>query len=90
VVATRTKPSGRYPSTGLEVAVEIVSSPGDAAIAKRKSQKYQEWGFGAVYIVDLSDRSVLEWRDGETRAVTSLAAIPALRIWEELDSQYQD
>jgi Uma2 family endonuclease len=89
VVATKTKPTGRYPSTGLEVAVEIVSDADDLATAKRKSRKYQEWGFGAIYIVDPSDRSVVEWRDEAATPVTKLASIPVERIWDELNKQYQ-
>jgi Uma2 family endonuclease len=89
VVATKTKPSGRYPSTGLEVAVEIVSGADDLAIAKQKSRKYQEWGFGAIYIVDPADRSVVEWRDEAATPVSQLASIPVERIWDELDKQYR-
>jgi len=85
VIATRTKPKGRYPSSGLDVAVEIVSDEKNLADIKKKSRKYDEWGFGAVYIVDPRDRSVYLWSNNMATPVTDLASIPCLKIWEELD-----
>jgi len=89
VVATRTKPRGRYPTAAMEVAVEIVSDEKNLSDIKRKSHKYQEWGFERVYIVDPRDRSVSLWRDGQMTPSDELAAIPACKIWAELDRQYE-
>jgi len=71
--------------SGLDVAVEIVSDEKNLADIKRKSRKYDEWGFGAVYIVDPRNRSVYLWRNDMATPVTDLASIPCLKIWEELD-----
>ena len=51
-------------------------------------RKYQDWGFGHIYLVDPSDRSVVEWRDGAQSPVATFAGIPAERIWRELDLQH--
>ena len=49
-----------------------------------------EWGFGRIYLVDPSDRSVVEWRDGAQHPVAFLAGIPVERIWQKLGLQYEE
>ncbi len=90
VVASRTKPSGRYPTSGLDVVVEILSEDDSYAQVQRNCRKYQEWGFGRIYLVDPSDRSVIEWRDGAQNPVASMAGIPVERIWQKLDLQHDE
>jgi len=88
IAATRKPPTGRYPTAGLEVVVEIISEDDKYPLVKEKCRRYQEWGFGAIYLVDPSDRSVVEWRDGVAKPCADLASIPVQRIWDELDQQY--
>jgi Uma2 family endonuclease len=90
VVATKTKTKGRYPTTGLEVAVEVVSEDDKYPALKQKCRKYAEWGFGAIYVVDPSDRSVMQWKNGMLAPTTELASIPVQQIWDELDRQHTE
>jgi len=55
---------------------------------KEKARKYQEWGFGQIFAVDPSDRSLAEWQNGQFIAVSEFAGVRGERIWEELDRQY--
>ncbi len=90
VIGSKTKLSGRYPSSGLDVVIEILSEDDKYAQVQKNCRKYQEWGFGQIYLVDPSDRSVLEWRDGAQNPVASMAGIPVERIWQKLDLQYEE
>ncbi len=91
VVATKKPPTGRYPTEGLDVVVEIISEDDAYSFVREKCRKYQTWGFQYIYLVDPSDRSVVEWKDGSGISCTRLAGdIPVERIWQELDAQYSD
>jgi Uma2 family endonuclease len=85
VVATKSKPTEKYPTRGLEVVVEILSEDDSYSHLKDKCRKYQEWGFCQIYIVDPSDRSVAQWMDETFIPVSEFAGIEANRIWRELD-----
>ena len=89
VVASRTKPklSKSYPTSGLEIVVEILSEDDSYFKVQTHCRKYQEWGFGHIYLVNPVDRLVVEWRDGAQTPTSSLAGVPVERIWEELDLQ---
>ena len=87
VIATRSKPSGSYPTEAVDVVVEIVSENEPYPHLKEKCRKYQAWGFKHVFVVDPSDRSVKEW-NGALVETESLVGIPVARIWLELDQQY--
>ena len=87
VLGTKTKPTGEYPTQPLDVVVEIISKNDSYAYVKEKCRKYQEWGFGRIFLVDPSDRSVTEWT-GTFTPVNDLFGIPCTRIWHELDRQY--
>lgn len=87
VIAAKRKPSGRYPTQAVDVVVEIVSDDESFPHLKDKCRKYKAWGFEHVYIIDPSDRSVIEW-NGSLVETNNLAGIPVARIWQELDQQY--
>ena len=89
VIATKTKPSGRYPTAGLDVVIEILSEDDKYALVQRNCRKYQEWGFRNIYLVEPTDRSVVEWRDGAQIPVTTMAGVPVEEIWKRLDLQYE-
>jgi Uma2 family endonuclease len=87
VIASKSKPRGAYPIQAADIVVEIVSGDEPFPHLKDKCRKYQAWGFGRVFVVDPSDRSISEWQ-GALIATDNLAGIPTARIWEELDLEY--
>lgn len=88
VVATKTKPRGKYPNQGLDVVVEIISEDDKLSIVREHCHKYHSWGCRRIYLVDPKDRSVVEWQDGSMISCPDLAGIPVGRIWTLLDAQY--
>jgi Uma2 family endonuclease len=89
VIARKAKLSvALYPTDGWDVVVEIVSESDSYPVVREKCRKYQAWGFGAIFLVDPSDRSVVEWKDGALIPSAKLASIPVQRIWNLLDEQY--
>ena len=86
VIATKTQAlTDAYPTQGLDVVVEIISEDDTFPNVREHCRKYQEWGFGKIYLVDPSDRSVSEWQAGATLPARDLTGIPVERIWKELD-----
>jgi Uma2 family endonuclease len=88
VVATKSRPSEAYPSKGLDIVIEILSKDDSYPHLKDKCRRYAEWGFGHIFVVDPSDRSVAEWRDGTFIQVSDFVGITPDRIWQELDREY--
>jgi Uma2 family endonuclease len=89
VIASRSMPVAEpYPTKGWDVAVEILSEDDSYAYLKEKARKFREWGFGQIFAVDPSDRSVAEWKDGQFTVVTMFAGFDVDRIWQELDRVY--
>jgi Uma2 family endonuclease len=62
VIASKSRPRGEYPPEAADMVVEIVSSDEPFPHLKDKCWKYQAWGFGQIFVVDPSDRSVSEWQ----------------------------
>ncbi len=87
VIASKSRPRGAYPTQGADIVVEIVSEDELFPHLKDKCRKYQAWGFGRIFVVDPSDRSVSEWQ-GALVETDHLAGIPAARIWQEFDLEY--
>jgi Uma2 family endonuclease len=87
VIASKSKPREAYPTQAADVVVEIVSEDEPFPHLKDKCRKYKAWGFGHVYVVDPSDRTVSEWK-GMLVETSDLAGVPVARIWDELDQQY--
>jgi Uma2 family endonuclease len=87
IIASKSKPRGTYPTEAADIVVEIVSEDEPFPHLKDKCRKYKAWGFGHVFVVDPSDRSVSEW-NGALVETDNLAGIPASRIWYELDQEY--
>jgi Uma2 family endonuclease len=88
VIAAKRKPNGLYPTEAVEVVVEILSQDDSYRHLKDKARKYQEWGCASIFVVDPSDRSVAQWKDGAFLPVTVLAGVESSRIWQELDLRY--
>ena len=87
VIASKSRPRGEYPTEAADIVVEIVSDEDSFPHLKDKCRKYHAWGFGRIYVVDPSDRSVSEWQ-GVLVETDHLAGIPAARIWQQLDLEY--
>lgn len=86
VIADRKPLEEPYPTTAVEVAVEIVSPKDSYAYLKEKCKAYQQWGFRSIYVVDPSDRSVEIWKENRLQPVDDLMdSIPVARIWSDLD-----
>ena len=88
VVATKTKPVA-YPTEGLDVAVEIISEDDRYSVIRKNCRKYQEWGFEHIYLIDPSNRTVTEWREGSQISCSEFAGVPVEQIWRELDRQHE-
>lgn len=88
VIANKTIATESYPTKGWDVVVEILSEDDGYYVVTGKCRKYQAWGFGKIYLVEPTDRTVAEWKDGVTTPCTELASIPVQRIWDALDAQY--
>jgi Uma2 family endonuclease len=90
VIASRTRrPTGPYPTEGVDVVVEIISEDDTVPRLREKCWKYQKWGCGHIYAVDPSDRSVSEFRDGNFTIAPYLDSVPVIRIWQELDQELE-
>ena len=89
VIAWKGKLGGTYPTKGLGVVVEILSENDRATNIRDHCQRYQEWGFEHIYLVEPFDRSVVEWRNGAQILVPDILGVPVSRIWEELELQYE-
>ncbi len=90
VVATKHKfPKEPYPTKAVEVVVEIVSEDDSYSYLREKCRKYQSWGFQQIYLVDPSDRSVQEWKDGSAISCDHLAGVSVEQIWEALDASFE-
>ena len=91
VIAVKSiRPTGAYPTMGVDVVVEIITEDDKMQHLREKFRRYQEWGCGLIYVVDPSDRSVCEWRDGSLMVKEILASIPTQKFWEELDKVYSE
>jgi hypothetical protein len=77
VVVTRTKPRGAYPTTGLEVVVEILSEDDSYLYLKDKCREYQEWGFSHIVVwIRLIDQCP----NGKMEHSPRFQALPELRL----------
>ena len=85
LIATKKLRLEKYPTQGWDVVVEILSDDDSFQNVKEHFQNYQASGFGQAYLVDPSDRSVSEWKDGGFTPVSRLAGVPTQEIWAELD-----
>ena len=88
VVATKTKPRGKYVTEGLDVVVEIISEDDRATVIREHCQKYEEWECKQIYLVYPEERRVVRWQSGSETVTSELAGVPVQRIWAELDAQY--
>lgn len=85
VIATKKKLEQPYPTSALEVVVEILSEEDVMEYVLNKCERYLAWGFQLVYVVDPAARRVYQWSEGGLMIVSELAGIASTRIWAMLD-----
>ncbi len=89
VIATRRLRLEKYPTTGWDVVVEILSDDDSFQNVKEHFQNYQASGFGQAYLVDPSDRSVSEWKNGGFALAKEIVGVDVEAIWSELDRELE-
>ncbi|MBV8896570.1 MAG: Uma2 family endonuclease [Acidobacteriaceae bacterium] len=87
VVATRQRVQLPYPTTALDVVIEILSESDPHSRLMTKLRIYETWGFEQIYVVDPDSRTVFRWYDHRLEEVTEIATIPIERIWSALDQE---
>jgi Uma2 family endonuclease len=89
IIATKGRLETPYPTKGVEIVVEILSSDDPMFHILQKCSAYREWGFEFIYVVDPEGRNIYRWTGKALETVTELVSIPAGRIWDELDQAIQ-
>ena len=84
VIATRGVVEVLYPTSAVDVVVEILSPDDSMAYLIEKCRAYHAWGFPGIYVVDSDSRLVFRWTGHALEISNALASIPAERIWQEL------
>jgi Uma2 family endonuclease len=74
-----------FPTSPVEVVVEILSPDDQRAAIISKCRFYRELGIQSIYVVNPETREIYRWGDGSLRALHTLLTIPATEIWRELD-----
>jgi Uma2 family endonuclease len=89
IIATRGRVEVPYPTTAVEVVVEILSDDDPMSRLLTKCRAYQQWGFQQIYVVDPSPRLVFRWSEHRLDEVDMMASRPVSEIWNKLDSELQ-
>ncbi|MBV8069449.1 MAG: Uma2 family endonuclease [Acidobacteriaceae bacterium] len=87
VIATKRKINEEYPTSGLEVVIEILSEEDAMEYVLDKCEHYLAWGCEGIYVVDPSAKRIYHWNQRGLEIVSELAGIPGERIWAMLDEQ---
>jgi Uma2 family endonuclease len=85
VIATKGEVEEPYPTKAVDVVVEILSPDDSMGFMLEKSQTYQAWGFGSIYVVDPESRLLFSWTGSALEVSDRLTSVPAAQIWERLD-----
>ena len=85
VIATRRAIEDPYPTSAVEVVVEILSKDDPMPFTLEKCQTYQAWGFEQIYLVDPASRKVFRWNETGLEISNELTSIPVAEIWAQLD-----
>jgi len=85
VIATRGKVEIPYPTSAVDVVVEILSPDDAMAYVIEKCRSYESWGFPGIYVVDPENRLVFCWTGQALEISKMLTSIRSEKIWERLD-----
>ncbi len=76
-----------YPTSAVEIVVEILSDDDSMSRILAKCRTYQSWGFQQIYVVDPAARLVFRWSEHRLEEVELVAAQPVSLIWTALDKE---
>lgn len=85
LIATRGNVEVPYPTSAVDVVVEILSPDDAMAYVIEKCRSYREWGFPDIYVVDSESRLVFRWTGQALEISAMLTSIPSEKIWLRLD-----
>lgn len=87
VIATKGKVEQPYPTSSLEVVIEILSEDDKMEFLVEKCQKYSAWGFQHIYVIDSAAKLVFQWKPNGLEIVQDIASIPTARLWAAVDEK---
>ncbi len=87
VIATRGRIEQPYPTTAVEIVIEILSGGDPMPRMLTKCRTYRNWGFQNVYVVDPEDRMLFCWVGDGLQEVDRMVSLPVGRIWSALDKE---
>lgn len=85
VIATRREVELPYPTKAVDIVIEILSKDDPMPHLLEKCEAYERWGFEYIYVVNPESRQLFRWSESGLQLTDSLVAIPATRIWQELE-----
>ena len=85
VIATSKAVEEPYPTKAVDVVIEILSKDDPMPYLLEKCQAYGRWGFEYIYVVNPESKQLFRWTGSGLQIAESLIAIPADRIWQELE-----
>ena len=85
VIATTQEVEEPYPTKAVDVVIEILSKDDPMPYLLEKCQAYGRWGFEYIYVVNPESRQLFRWTGSGLQIAENLVAIPAQRIWQELE-----
>jgi Uma2 family endonuclease len=85
IIATKGHIQHPYPTTPLEIVIEILSEDDTMSRLLTKCRTYQDWGFQQIYVVDPAARLIFRWSENRLEETTAIAGQPADMLWSELD-----
>lgn len=85
VIATAHEVEEPYPTKAVDVVIEILSKDDPMPYLLEKCQAYGSWGFEYIYVVNPESKQLFRWTGSGLQITDSLVAIPAERIWQELE-----
>jgi len=85
VIATSREVEQPYPTKAVAVVVEILSKDDPMPHLLEKCQAHGRWGFEYIYVLNPESKQLFRWTGSGLQLSDSLIAIPAAKIWEELE-----
>jgi Uma2 family endonuclease len=85
VIATSREVEEPYPTGAVDIVIEILSKDDPMPYLLEKCQAYGSWGFEYIYVVNPESKQLFRWTGSGLQITGSLVAIPAERIWQELE-----
>ena len=92
LIATRTAVEQPYPTSPVEIVIEILSPEDRMTQVLQKCREYTRIGVEKIFIMDPEGRQAWEWKAGGLQLTTALnltngAVIDLTEVWRELANQ---